>query len=323
MKNDGKKIEKLVYMIQETLKNSKGTQIFRNVKLDNKSNRKREIDVLIKSVINGFEILIAIECKDYNKPIPVEKIEAFNSKCLRMPKINKKVFVSTNGYQADAKEAAEDFNIELHCITDISPEIVTSWLAIKELSLKVTIYPFTIGLDVTQDEAEKLIIPDSLHINFYDGGEPAPIFCFVENILKTESRTIWSILTLDFMKSKKGEPRFKKRNIPYNIKLTGAFIYGHNQDKILVTRITSSIDAWLEESSATVKEAKALSNLDGVASARTVSVEVGSKDSVNLVLGAQSELHVYHTDEKGEINELVTLATYDPITDKLELATQI
>ena len=46
--------------------------------------------------------VIAIECKDYEKPVPVKDIEAFNTKCDRIKSINKKIFVSKNGYQKDA-----------------------------------------------------------------------------------------------------------------------------------------------------------------------------------------------------------------------------
>jgi len=88
--NNGKQIEKLVRLIQEALKDFPGTQIFSNYKITNNSGRKREIDVLLKTNINGYEIIIAIECKDYKTPIPVEKIEAFNSKCQRIKGISKK-----------------------------------------------------------------------------------------------------------------------------------------------------------------------------------------------------------------------------------------
>ena len=82
--NDGKKLEQLVRFVQETLKNVPDTEIFSNYKIENISGRKREIDVFIKSQINGMDIKIAIKCKDYKNAIPVEKIEAFNSKCQRI-----------------------------------------------------------------------------------------------------------------------------------------------------------------------------------------------------------------------------------------------
>lgn len=78
--NDGRKVEKLVRLIQEAIKDFPNVEIFSNYEIKNKSGRKREIDVLLKTTVNSFEIIIAIECKDYKNAVPVEKIEAFNSK---------------------------------------------------------------------------------------------------------------------------------------------------------------------------------------------------------------------------------------------------
>lgn len=139
--NDGKKLEQLVRFVQETLKNVPDTEIFSNYKIENISGRKREIDVFIKSQINGMDIKIAIECKDYKNAIPVEKIEAFNSKCQRINGISKKIFVATNGYQADAIEAARDFDIELYNLIDISKKQITEWLPIKQLNPNIKLQP--------------------------------------------------------------------------------------------------------------------------------------------------------------------------------------
>ncbi|MCB0853259.1 MAG: restriction endonuclease, partial [Bacteroidetes bacterium] len=113
----------------------------------------REIDILIKSSINGMEILIAIECKNFKKPIPVEKIEAFHSKCLRIKGISKKVFVSSNGYQADAFGAAKDFEIDLYHLNEISQNAIVEWLPqIKQLNANIKIkLPYKISID--KDEA--------------------------------------------------------------------------------------------------------------------------------------------------------------------------
>lgn len=39
----------------------------------------------------------------------------------------RKFFVATNGYQADAIEAARDFDIELYNLIDISKKQITEW----------------------------------------------------------------------------------------------------------------------------------------------------------------------------------------------------
>jgi len=63
MVNNGKELESLVQLIQETLKDPTNTIIYNNVKVKNNSGVKREFDILIETKINGFLLKIAIECK--------------------------------------------------------------------------------------------------------------------------------------------------------------------------------------------------------------------------------------------------------------------
>ena len=89
MKNTGKQLERVVRLVEESYKDSANTQIFSNYKLPNKDGEEREIDLLIVSKINGFEICIAIECKDYNTRVSVDKIDSFQGKCSRLPQIHR------------------------------------------------------------------------------------------------------------------------------------------------------------------------------------------------------------------------------------------
>lgn len=126
----GKLLEITLRIVQESLKDKEDTQILSNFKIANTSGRKREFDIVVKAFINKFELLIAIECKDYNTAVTVEKIEAFHSKCLRIPQIHKKIFVSKNGFQVDAINAAKDFGIELYRIEDFKEEVLKDWLSV-------------------------------------------------------------------------------------------------------------------------------------------------------------------------------------------------
>jgi len=130
----GKLLEITLRIVQESLKDKSDTKIASNQKLINESGNKREFDIVIESIINKFEIITVIECKDYIKPVPVEKIEAFQSKCERIPKINKKVFVSKNGYQSDAINAAKFYGIEIYKVEEISKNLVNDWLPVSMIS---------------------------------------------------------------------------------------------------------------------------------------------------------------------------------------------
>src|SRR4051812_33154350 len=113
MEKKGKELEKIIKLIEDTLKDSSNTIVYNNHKIKNTGGRYREFDVFIESKISGHEIKIAIECKDFKSKIPAEKIEAFETKCKRIPTINKKIFVSSNGFQAEAINVAKDCGIDL------------------------------------------------------------------------------------------------------------------------------------------------------------------------------------------------------------------
>lgn len=127
----GDLLEITLRIIQESLKDNNSTEIYSNYRIENSSGRRREFDIVIKTTVNGFELTVVIECKDYKKPVPVEKIEAFHSKCLRIPTVNKKIFVSRNGFQADSINAAREFGIECYHIENIDTDIVKTWFSIS------------------------------------------------------------------------------------------------------------------------------------------------------------------------------------------------
>jgi len=130
MKSD-KIFETVNHIIQTSYKDSPNTKIYQNYKIPNRGGRKREIDIFIETKINDIEIKIAIECKNYNSKVSVEKIEAFKAKCERIPSINKKIFITKEGFQKDAKIAAKEFGIDLHLLKEIDEKQVLSWLKIE------------------------------------------------------------------------------------------------------------------------------------------------------------------------------------------------
>jgi len=86
----------------------------------------------VESEVNGFKIKIAIECKEHKRKVGSSLIEAFHGKCLRIPDINKKVLVSSNGFTKGAIETAEDFDIELFTLEKLSVDSIKNWIIIKK-----------------------------------------------------------------------------------------------------------------------------------------------------------------------------------------------
>lgn len=123
----GKLFELLISRIEAAKKIDESIQILSDENLINKGGRKRQFDVVLRSLINDFLITIAIECKEHERPVDVDKIESFEAKCQRIPEISKKVFVSNSGYTDGAIDAALDFGIELINIEELSDNEVLSW----------------------------------------------------------------------------------------------------------------------------------------------------------------------------------------------------
>ena len=69
-------LELLVAKIQKQL--APDSEVLHDVKLDGReSNRKRQIDVLVRQRIGQYEIQIVIDCKDYARPVDVKGVEEF------------------------------------------------------------------------------------------------------------------------------------------------------------------------------------------------------------------------------------------------------
>lgn len=150
-RNNGRAFEKLVAIIQEAYKDSPHTHIYTNFKIRDKFAKKkiREFDVFIITKINNVDLKIAIECKDYKKPVSIEKIEAFNSKCSTVSGISKKIIISPKGFQSGAIENAEQFDIELLVLSDVNTTTPISWMDVgsvtyNEFSYDILDYNFLV-----------------------------------------------------------------------------------------------------------------------------------------------------------------------------------
>lgn len=115
----GKALEQLVGIIQEHLKDNPDVQIKRNAKLVNRSGNKREIDVFVQTKVNGENIGIAFECKDYKRKVTEPTIDAFWAKINDLPQVHKGIIVTTTGYTPGAQKEAEAHKIGLHLIDEL------------------------------------------------------------------------------------------------------------------------------------------------------------------------------------------------------------
>lgn len=110
----GKALEQLVAAIQEYLKYTPDTSIELNAKLVDNAGLEREIDVFVQTKVQGGNIGIAFECKDYSDKVDVKEVEAFNSKSNDIPAIHKRIIVAANGFTSGAQTKAKLYGIELY-----------------------------------------------------------------------------------------------------------------------------------------------------------------------------------------------------------------
>lgn len=119
MAKQGSSLEQLVKAIQTTIKDSPNTIVQTNVKIEDTNGIKREIDVLVKDSNTTPTTLIAFECKDYNKAVDVQIVDAVIGKFTDIPSIHKKVIVANKGYSTSAKIKAAKHGIELRTLSKV------------------------------------------------------------------------------------------------------------------------------------------------------------------------------------------------------------
>lgn len=310
MKNNGKKLERIVKLIQETFKDSSNTIIKSNFKIKNISGRKREIDVYIESKISEFVIKIAIECKEYNSPVSVEKTEAFNSKCLRIPSINKKIFVSQSGYQSDAINAAKDFEIEIYDVRSIDTETVLSWLPVKQLGLRFEILNYTLNVESLDFVGAGYVSENRIYFSESDFKN---IDDFVKSVIIEDRNELWEINILNFMRKSREEVNSKIKS-NFRIDLVNAYIINEKNQKIVIKQIEGNIESWLVKKSPKLIESHSygLSTKNSIANHITIDI---SPELKSEIVFTKDNFKMFTTNEKGESKEMVKLGTYDPKTD--------
>ncbi|MDP2542534.1 hypothetical protein CSC81_11805 [Tenacibaculum discolor] len=317
MKNNGKSLEKTIRLIQETLKDSENTKIFNNYKIENESGQKREIDILIVSSINDFDIKIAIECKDYNKKVPVKEIEAFESKCDRIKQINKKVFVSTNGYQADAINTAKYYGIELHTANKLKKEDIQSWFPIKQMKLQIEskfIAP-TLYLDTTQEILDTILKEFNGIVYRENINEPIKIETLLIEAVENNKRVIMNLAILEWIKL---EETKKDESFPIQFKLdfNDCYIKSTDIEKIKLFGLTSSVYVKFVKRDATILSGRIVKGSKENDITKSITIDVGGNIKSDIIIDKNEELTFFATNEKGESEKLKSLFTYNPKTKK-------
>lgn len=90
----------------------KATKVQHNVKLEGKSGQKHQIDVYWEYEIAGVTHKVAIECKNYSKPIAIGKVRDFYGVLSDLNNVAG-IMVTKAGFQEGAKKFAKQYGISL------------------------------------------------------------------------------------------------------------------------------------------------------------------------------------------------------------------
>lgn len=113
--NNNEEYELLIKQIYEQILLAEGYEnikVEHNTKITGISGQAHQIDVYWEFKIADNVFRVALECKNYSKPVPLGKIRDFHSVISDIGDI-KGIFVSTNGYQSGAIKYAGAYNILL------------------------------------------------------------------------------------------------------------------------------------------------------------------------------------------------------------------
>lgn len=111
-----KKYEEFVAALQKEFAPS--AEVKHDDKIMGASGIERQVDVSIRTKISTFELLVVIDCKDWNKPVDIQDIEQFIG-AVEDVKANKGAMMSSRGFTAAAKTRAMQKGIDLYSAIDV------------------------------------------------------------------------------------------------------------------------------------------------------------------------------------------------------------
>jgi hypothetical protein len=159
MTNNGFHFEEYVKYVFQSLLNLKGEGIVvsQRATLVSRSGDAHEFDIFYEFKKVGIPHRVAIECKDWRKPVSMGEVQEFESKLRNIPDL-RGVMISRSGYQEGAKKFGEGKGI-LMLKEDALPhfgQVLASWIEAFLLpDGRVTGEPFWAIMEIAEDGINK------------------------------------------------------------------------------------------------------------------------------------------------------------------------
>lgn len=135
-----KKFEELVAKVQSDLAPNNAVLVDQKI-LGKITKRKRQIDILVRERIGHYEVLIAIECKDFKRPLNVKSIEAAKG-LFEDVGAHIKVIVSASGFTKAAMRVGEHADIRLYKLIDTGEHDWKTEIALPSICHVKNLGPF-------------------------------------------------------------------------------------------------------------------------------------------------------------------------------------
>lgn len=166
-----RRFEKLVAQIQRELAPNALVTHDDQIKGHN-SEELRQIDITVKQKVGQYDILIAIDCKDYQVPVDVKDVEEFIG-LIKDIRANKGVMVAANGFSGTAKRVGEKAGLNLYRLVDTEAHDWQTYVSIPVICdfRRIQKYQFLIPSSV----ASSLPSMDPNEIAAYGLDYPQPI----------------------------------------------------------------------------------------------------------------------------------------------------
>ena len=162
-----RRFEKLVAKVQKELSPNAIVTHDDHIK-GYESETPRQVDITVKQKIGQYDILIAIDCKDYQIPVDVKDIEEFEG-LIKDIRANKGVMVAANGFTETAKLVGEKAGLNLYRLIDtekhewqtyVSIPVVCNFRGVKKYQF---VLPETVVEFLPSTDPNDIIISDLTH----------------------------------------------------------------------------------------------------------------------------------------------------------------
>ncbi len=147
-----RRFEKLVAKIQQELAPTAVVKHDDSI-WGRQSQRNRQIDVSISKKIGQYNLLIAMSCKDWSKPVNVNEIDSFSNVLIDI-QANKGAMVATNGFTDGAKNMAKSKGIDLYRLIDAEAHEWQTYISIPVICDFRSLSQFQLSLPVFLQHTE-------------------------------------------------------------------------------------------------------------------------------------------------------------------------